>query len=142
MQLEGISSLLGDSEPIDSINQDVMMQKDKLVPTYSVPFINVLLPSPAVEVEVEAEKVSGNLISDVRSPKEKKTLVDNRLEWKDVQAFLSNMRIQLIRDTNKTKSVGKSIIDKMIRGNRALQSLKFNVNYDRSSCNRGKNISS
>ena len=60
--------------------------------------------------------MSGNLISDVRSPKEKKTLIDNTLEWKDVQAFLSNMGIQLIRDTNKTKSVGKSIIDKMIRG--------------------------
>ena len=84
VQLEGISSLLGDSEPIDSINQDVMMQKDKLVPSYSVPFINVLLPSPAVEVEAEAEKMSGNLISDVRSRKEKKTLADNTLEWKDV----------------------------------------------------------
>ena len=51
------------------------------------------------------------------------------------------MGIQIIRNNSTNNSVVKSTNDKKKRGCRELQRLKFNVNYDNSSCSRGKNIS-
>ena len=95
---------------------------------------------PSLVGEVEAEKVSRNLIRDARSPNEIGIIEGSMVDWKDVQALLSNMGIQLIHDTSKTKSVEKIINAKKKRGDTELQSLKFNVNYDRNSCSRGKKI--
>ena len=112
LQLEGIGSLLGDSEHLASNEQQVR--------------------------EDEEKRVSGNELEDARSPIDRGFIEDKTVEWKDVQTLLSNMGIQLIRDTSTTNFVRQSSNFKKTRGKRELQSLKFNVNYDRSSCSRGK----
>ena len=72
LQLEGIGSLLGDSEHLASNEQQVR--------------------------EDEEKRVSGNELEDARSPIDRGFIEDKTVEWKDVQTLLSNMGIQLIRD--------------------------------------------
>ena len=123
VELEGISSLLGDSEPPVDNDQQVLGPKDNFVPTYFVPPINVQLPSPVEAVEVE--KVSGQLVKDASSSNKTMIIGDSIVEWKNVQALLTQMGLQLIPDTNKTKSVGKFINTRKKRGNRELHNLKL-----------------
>ena len=86
------------------------------------------------------ERVSGNPIEGNQSPKG--IFEDNMVEWGDVQSLLSNMGIQLFRDTSTTSSVGNVTNAKKNRGKRELQSLNFHLNYDRGSCGRGNNTTS
>ena len=74
------------------------------------------MPSPAAELEVE--RVSGNPIEGNQSPKG--IFEDNMVEWGDVQSLLSNMGIQLFRDTSTTSSVGNVTNAKKNRGKRQL----------------------
>ena len=93
---------------------------------------------PSQSREAEIERASDNLIRDASSPNEKMSIENKMVEWKKVQALLSNMGLQLIHSNSKTKLEEKSITAKKKRATRELQSLNFNVSYDRGSCSNGK----
>ena len=107
---------MGDTEYRAGIDQQGSLQTDNSAPDNSDPLINVIMPSPAGELEVE--RVSGNPIEGDQSPK--RIIEDNMVEWEDVQSLLSNMGIQLTRDTSTTSSVGKLTNVKKKRGKREL----------------------
>ena len=132
------SSSSSDSEAIyisdDAIEEDVEAQLEGISSLFEDHE-----PTPVREKEVE--RVCGKLKEVSSSPKIKGSFAVKQLQWKEVQIFLSNMGIQIIRDNSTNNSEVKSIDDKKKRGCRELQRLKFNVNYDHGSCSRGKNIS-
>ena len=105
MHLEGISYLLEDSElQVDNnqlVQKDNWSLLDRPDPIYFIPLINMLLPS--LTVEVEAEKLSGQVVKD--APINNKTVIigDSIMEWKSIQALLTEMGLQLIPVTKKTK---------------------------------------
>ena len=128
LRLEGISSLLEDSESLLDNHQHALVQKDNFVPTYFVPPINVLLSSSVVEVE--AEKVSSQIVKDASSNNKTVIIGDSIVEWKNVQDLLTQMGLQLVPATKKTKSARNIINARRKKDNKELQNLKFNVNYN------------
>ena len=88
--------------------------------------------------DMEAERASDSLSGTVRSTQEIRTSENKMVEWKEVQALLSNLGIELIYRNSNTNLEEKTGSVKKKRGTRELQRLNFNVNYDRGSCSRGK----
>ena len=127
-QLEGLSRLLGDSDSTGELIQSALAPENNFTPNYSAPPNNGTLPPSEVNGRLENEDYSPN----------KSELKGNRtMEWKNVQALLTQMGIQLIHDTKKTKIEGSTTKARRRKGYRELQNLKFNVNYEGSSSCRG-----
>ena len=137
-KLEEISSLMADSVSIEDNNQEAMLQKDNSNPRYPVPLNN--MPVQLQTVDTKAEWASDILNGTVRLPQEIRTLENKMVEWKEVQAFLSNLGIQLIHGNSNTNLEEKRSSVKKKKGTRELQRLNFNVNYNRGSCSRGKKL--
>ena len=127
-QLEGLSRLLGDSDSTGELIQFALAPENNFTPNYSAPPNNGTLPPSEVNGRLENEDYSPN----------KSELKGNRtMEWKNVQTLLTQMGIQLIHDTKKTKIEGSTTKARRRKGYRELQNLKFNVNYEGSSSCRG-----
>ena len=135
-RLEGISSLMTDSFSIDNNKQQAMLQEDNSIPKFSGPLNNLLVQVQTGDME--EERASDISRGTIRSTQEIRTSENKMVEWKEVQALLSNLGIQLIHRNSNTNLEEKTGSVKKKQGTRELQRLNFNVNYDRGSCSRGK----
>ena len=62
-------------------------------------------------------------------------------EWKQVQDIITQLGLRLIPKKELTSVQGSSNSTGRRKGNRELQNLKFNVNYDRGGCSRDTHTS-
>ena len=106
-QLQGLSLLMGENEPTGDFTQSTLDPEN-------------------------VENLSGCLVNDFLEHKGNK-----KMEWKNAQALLTQMGIQLIHDTKKSKTEAMINKDGRKKANRELQNLSFNVNYEGSSSRRG-----
>ena len=134
-QLEGLSLLLGDSEPIGDFTQSTPAPDSNVMPGPSINSFNGNLPTPASKENIE--NGSGCLEKDFYSPNQLEHKGNMRMEWKNAQALLTQMGIQLIHDTKKTTTKGMINKARGKKANRELQNLSFNVNFVGSSSRRG-----
>ena len=135
--LQGISVLMGDSTPTMDSNHNLTEQKDNGDLTQSTPKVDAFSPMR----EEEGIKEGGLIPSNEPSHENSKSLPGSAVEWKKVEAILSQMGLQIIPSSNKEFSEGSMAIASRKKGSRELQNLKFNVNYDRAGCNRGTQFS-
>ena len=130
-----MSLLLGEPEHSEEVSQLAIAKVDKFLPNSAVPPINGISPQPVGKDVVE--KVSGCLDKVFHSPKESESKGNRRMEWEEAQVLLTQMGIQLIHDTKKYKEEGTTKMENRKKGYRELKNLRFNVNYEGSSCSRG-----
>ena len=133
LHLEGISVLLGDTEPLVKHNQTLTGQNNYGKPMQPMPLIDV----SSLLKEGEGDMEASQLPNDVPSNESSKSLEGGAVEWRKVEDILSCLGLQLI-PTNKTGVTEGSIVTaSRKKGFRELQNLKFNVNYDCGGCSRG-----
>ena len=119
MQLQGISSLMDDSEPTADKNRQDSVHFD--LPSLHTSRMNM----PQLDGEVEEGKNNN-------------PLVDINGEWKNVQPLLTDMGLQLIPAPKEKILPRNNFKPRRKRGTRELQNLEFKVNYNRNDCSKGK----
>ena len=131
---EGMSRLFIESESTRPLVKSALTHQNNGVPNYSVPQLNGNLPP--IEGMEEVRELSGCLEKEVCPPNDSQLKGNRKMEWKKAQALLTQMGIQLIHDTKKTKTEKTITKARRKKGSRELQNLKFNVNYE-GSCSKG-----
>ena len=131
-ELEGISSLFGNSEFLVDNNQKISEQKVSCELLQPKPTIYILSPIQEGEEENEGDR----LLKDDAPIDKTESLKGRDVEWEKVQDILSQLGQHLVPKNKMTNMEGSRNGDRRKKGIRELQNLKFNVNYDHGECSR------